>query len=192
MNRRTSTLRRSSIALAPLAALMLFACATPTPYQPLGARGTGASGGYASQQIEQNRFRVSFTGNQLTSRERVENYLLFRAAELTVQNGYDGFTIVRRDTDRDVDTRVRTDPFGPGPFGYWAPSWRYYGPYGWRGWDPWFGRPFFTSTVDVDTIERYEAMAEVVMFRGGRPSDPMSFDARAVMANLGPTIELPD
>src|SRR3546814_10946749 len=101
--------RRSSIRLAPLAALMLFACATPTPYQPLGTRGTGASGGYASQQIEQNRFRVSFSGNQLTSRERVENYLLFRAAALTVQTGYDGFTIVRLDTDRDVATPVRTE-----------------------------------------------------------------------------------
>src|SRR3546814_2720956 len=88
MHRLSPIRRRSSIRLAPLAALMLFACATPTPYQPLGTRGTGASGCYASQQIEQNRFRVSFSGNQLTSRERVENYLLFRAAELTVQNGY--------------------------------------------------------------------------------------------------------
>src|SRR3546814_8929461 len=73
MHRLSPIRRRSSIRLAPLAALMLFACATPTPYQPLGTRGTGASGGYASQQIEPNRFRVSFSGNQLTSRERVEN-----------------------------------------------------------------------------------------------------------------------
>lgn len=192
MPRATSVAaRRPPAVLAPLAALALFACASPTPYQPLGTRGTGASGGYASQQIEQNRFRVSFSGNQLTSRERVENYLLFRAAELTVQNGYDGFTVVRRDTDRDVRTRVRPDPFGPGPFGYWAPYWSYYGPYGWRGWDPWYRQPFFTSTVDVDTVERYEATAEIVMFRGARSDDPMSFDARQVMAHLGPTIELP-
>jgi hypothetical protein len=192
MTRRTiRPPRRAAALLAPLAAGLLFACATPTPYQPLGARGTGASGGYASQQIEQNRFRVSFTGNRLTSRERVENYLLFRAAELTVQQGYDGFTVVRRDTDRDVDTRVRRDPFGPGPYGYWAPYWSWYGPYGWNAWDPWIGRPFFTSTVDIDTIERYQAMAEIVMFRGSRPDDPMSFDARQVMANLGPGIELP-
>lgn len=190
MTRRTVP-RRAALVLAPLAAGLLFACATPTPYQPLGARGTGASGGYASQQIEQNRFHVSFTGNQLTSRERVETYLLFRAAELTAQQGYDGFTIVRRDTDRDVDTRVRRDPFGPGPYGYWAPYWRWYGPYGWNAWDPWHGGPFFTRGIDIDTIERYEAMAEIVMFRGTRPDDPMSFDARQVMANLGPTIELP-
>src|SRR3546814_12148291 len=96
----------------------------------------------------------------------------------------------RADPDRDVDTRVRTGPFRPVGVCYWGPSWRYYGPYGWRGWNPWFGRPFFTSTVDIDTIERYEAMAEIVMFRGTRANEQMSFDARAVLANLGPTIEL--
>lgn len=185
------SLRGCRIALAPAAVALLFACATPTPYQPLGVRGTGASGGYASQAIENDRFRVSFTGNRLTSRERVETYLLYRAAELTVQQGYDGFTIVQRDTDRDVDTRIRRDPFGPGPYGFWAPYWRWYGPYGWNLWNPWRGGPFFTSQLDVDTIERYEAMAEIVMFRGSRPDDPMSFDAREVMAHVGPTLELP-
>lgn len=170
-------------------ALLLTACATATPYQPIGTR--GASGGYSSQQIEDNRYRVSFAGNQLTSRQRVENYLLYRAAELTVQRGYDGFTIAQRATDQQRTTTVRSDPFGPGPYGYWGPSWRYRGPWGWRSWDPWYGDPFFDRTVDVNTIDRYEATAEIVMFRGTRPNDPRSFDARQVMQNLGPTIELP-
>ena len=174
--------------LAPLAALAaLAACATATPYQPL----RGSSGGYSSQQIEANRHRVTFVGNQYTSRERVENYLLFRAAELTLQNGFDSFTIVRRDTERDLD--VRTSPGIPsyGRYGYWRPYWRYYGRFGWRSYDPWFGDPFFDRTVDVDLIERYEATAEILMTRGTRPNDPMSFDARQVIANLGPTIQLP-
>lgn len=189
MSRRTNALRLRTIAVPFAAALALAACSTATPYQPLGTR--GASGGYASQQIEDNRYRVSFTGNQLTSRERVENYLLYRAAELTVQQGYDGFTIVQRATDRDVETNVYRDPFGPGPYGYWGPYWRYRGPWGWRTWDPWYGDPFFSSNVDVRTIDRYEATAEIVMYRGARPNNPYSFDARQVMRNLGPSIELP-
>lgn len=184
---KPSSLR--TIATAGALAL-LAACATPTPYQPLGARGTGASGGFSEQRIEQNRFRVSFSGNQFTSRQRVENYLLYRAAELTVQSGYDGFTIVQRGTDKDVNTYVTRDPF-PGPYGYWNPYWSYYGPFGWRSWDPWLGGPFFADSIDVNTIERYQATAEIVMFRGSRPDDPRSFDARQVIANLGPTIELP-
>lgn len=187
--RRPALPRLRSFAAPLAAALVLSACTSATPYQPLGTRGT--SGGYSSQQIEDNRFRVSFIGNQFTSRERVENYLLYRAAELTVQQGYDSFTIVQRATDRDTRTDVYRDPFGPGPYGYWAPYWRYRGPWGWRSWDPWYGDPFFSHNVDVRTIDRYEASAEIVMNRGPRSSSPYSFDARQVMRNLGPTIELP-
>ena len=188
----TNSTRRSArmgSLLAPVAAaLVVTACATATPYQPLGTRGT--SGGFAEQRIEANRYRVAFVGNDYTSRQRVENYLLYRAAELTLANGYDGFTMVRRDTDRNVDTRV-TGGYGPGPYPYWRPYWRYRGYYGWRHWDPWYGDPFWADRVDVRTVVSYEANAEIVMFRGTRPGDPMSFDARQVIANLRPTIVVP-
>ncbi|WP_129794217.1 hypothetical protein [Sphingosinicella sp. CPCC 101087] len=188
MDRIENSLRRPAFAAALATVLLAAACATPTPYQPIGS-GHGA-GGYAEQRIEANRFRVSFTGNSLTSRERVENYLLFRAAELTVEQGYDGFTVVQRETERDVDTRVV--PVGPSPYHFWRPYWRWYGrPFGWRSWDPWLNDPFWANDVDVRQVERYEAFAEIVMFRGSRPGDPNSFDARRVMANLGPTIEVP-
>ncbi|MDT9598304.1 CC0125/CC1285 family lipoprotein [Sphingosinicella rhizophila] len=189
-------LRRLSRASATplLAFALLTACATATPYQPLGTRGQ-ASGGYSEQRIEDNRFRVSFTGNQFTSRQRVENYLLFRAAELTLQAGFDSFTMVERSVDPNTRTTVSRDtfgPYGPGPWGYWGPSWRYrYGGYGWRYWDPWYGSPFWANDIDVRTVTSFEATAEIVMSRGSRPNDPRSFDARQVMDNLGGTIELP-
>jgi len=179
---------RSAKLLTPLTALALVACATATPYQPLGTK--GAKGGYSDQKIEANRYRVTFAGNSYTSRSRVENYLLYRAAELTIASGYDGFTIVQRDTERNVETRV--SPGLGGPYGWWQPSWRYYGGgFGWRSWDPWFGDPFWADSIDVSTIDRYEATAEIVMTRGQGSSDPRNFDARQVIANLGPTIELP-
>ena len=177
---------------ASAAALLLGACASPTPYQPLGTTGTGASGGYASQRIESNRYRVSFAGNSLTSRERVETYLLYRAAELAIEAGYDGFTVVDRATDRDVETRVYRDPFGPGPYRWWRPWWRYRGAgWGWRRWDPWWGDPFWADDIDVRTLQRFEAHAEILLYRGARPNDPKSFDAREVVANLSPSIEPP-
>lgn len=185
------TIEKSSIRwLAPIAAaLALTACTTATPYQPLGTR--GASGGFAEQRIEANRYRVTFVGNDMTSRERVENYLLFRAAELTVANGFESFTIVRRDTERDVDTRVYDSGLRSSYYSGWRPHWRYYGGrYGWRSWDPWYGGPFWGDSIDVSTVERYEATAEIVMFRGAR-NDPSSFDARQVIGNLRPTIVVP-
>ena len=93
--------RSVAFALGLALAAGLAACATPTPYQP-NVPGQQTSGGYSELRLEQNRFRVTFTGNSLTSRETVEAYLLFRAAELTTQQGYDWFSIVDRHTDRDA------------------------------------------------------------------------------------------
>lgn len=182
---------RPRLALALASALALAACATATPYQPLGAPGTNASGGFAEQRIEGNRWRVLFAGNSLTSRERVETYLLFRAAELTLEQGYDGFTIADRATDRNVETRVYRDPFPRSRYGFWRPYWRYGGAWGWRRWDPWFGDPFWADNIDVQTVQRFEAVAEIVLYRGAPPEGPRSFNAREVVANLGPTIEVP-
>jgi len=176
--------------LAAAGALSLGACVTATPYQPLGARGTGASGGFSEVRVAPNRYRVTFAGNSMTSRERVETYLLYRAAELTRERGFDGFTIVDRATDRNVETRVYRDPFGAGPYRWWRPSWRYRGSFGWRRWDPWYGDPFWADNIDVQTVQQFEASAEVVMFRGSR-GDDKSFNAREVLENLGPNIELP-
>jgi hypothetical protein len=46
--------------------------------------------------------------------------------------------------------------------------------------------------MDVRTVERYEASAEIVMGRGPKPADnARAFDARDVLARLGPSIVLP-
>jgi len=180
-----------ALAAAPLAAALLLAgCATPTPYQPLNPHNQ-VSGGYSEQRLTENRFRVMFRGNEFTSRQQVENFLLFRAAELTLQSGFDGFTMVTRATDPNVRTHVMGDPFGPGPWGYWGPSWRFRGRgFGWRSWDPWFGRPFWADDYDISTVTSYEACAEIAMSHG-RGGDVRSFDAHQVVANLGPTIQMP-
>src|SRR3546814_6915077 len=84
------------------------------PYTTLFRSGYGFNRtGFSEQRIESNRYMVSFSGNSLTSRETVERYLLFRAAELTVQQGFDHFILVDRNTDRKTRTYVDR-PFGPG------------------------------------------------------------------------------
>lgn len=178
---------------APLvAAALLAGCATATPYQPLGY--PGERGGFTDQRLDSTHFRVSFVGNSLTSRERVENYLLFRAAELTLQQGFACFTIVNRDVDRDVT--LRTQPYGPygGGVGYyrgWAPHWQMHGPWGWHSYDPWMGGPFFPGRYDVRTIDRYRAMADIAVSRAPCQTSPATFDAAQVVQNLQPYIVPP-
>lgn len=183
------------VLLAAVAALAVSACATATPYQAAGTG--GARGGYAEQRLESDRFRVSFSGNSVTSREQVEMGLLLRSAELTRENGFDWFSTVNRATDR--DTRFQTlgtgfnDPFYDRYSPYWGPSWRFYGGGGWSPWGSPWGRGWGGfNDFDVRQIDRFEATSEIIMGRGPKPAgDPNAFDAGEVISNLGPQVTRP-
>lgn len=193
-------MKRLMTAAALTAAAVLSACATATPYQPAQFTSAGPRNGFYEQPIEQNRWRIGFNGNSVTSRQQVEDALLLRAAELTLQQGGDHFTAVDRSVDRNV--RYSATPIGPsfgyGGFGYsrfgrspfWSPYWSAFGPYGRRSFYG-FGYDPFWNDVDIREIDRYEATAEIVIGRGARPSDPRTFDAREVVNTLGPRVARP-
>jgi hypothetical protein len=175
--------------LAGLAA-GLAGCETATPYQPL-AQGGATSGGFTDQRLDDNHFRVTFEGNTSTSRETVETYLLYRAAEVTVNSGYDWFQAVDKHTQRDAQTYV--DTWGPGPYGYWHPYYRRWGAWGWGGWGPYWG-PYgpYGGPATVDTVEKFQASADIAMAHGPKPANnPRAMDAREVLNNLGPKIQRP-
>ncbi|MGZ9113093.1 MAG: CC0125/CC1285 family lipoprotein [Brevundimonas sp.] len=182
---RTSTVLASLV----MGAAFLSGCATPTPYHAASLTDPAHADGFRELQVEPERWRVVFAGNSLTSRETVETYLLYRAAELTLQKGYDWFQAVERGTEEHVTLVVR-EPigvWGPG----WEPHWRYaYGVRaGWRDWDRHRPDPAF----DVRRVTAYEAVAEVVMRRGAKPADDArAFDARAVKASLEDRIIRPE
>jgi len=174
-------MKRLAIATTAMA-LVLGACAQSTPYQAA----VGTQYGYDEQQIESDRFLVTFTGNSLTDRETVETFLLYRAAELTLERGYDHFTVVRRDTEED-SRLVGTGGYGRYGYDAFHVRYRYFHPaYGWYGWrDP------FWDDVTMREINRYEAIGEIVMGRGPAPNRPDAFEAREVMANLGDAVRIP-
>ena len=90
------------VLLLPAAALGLglAACApTPTAYGPAAAIGSGV--GYEDLRIEDDRWRVTFTGGPSASRADVERLALRRAAELSLSNGYEWFTVVDRRFDQE-------------------------------------------------------------------------------------------
>jgi hypothetical protein len=174
-------MKRALLAILAAAALGggLAACATATPYQPLNA-GNATAGGYSDSKLDNTHWRVIFAGNTVTSRETVERYLLFRAAELTVSQGYDWFASLDQQTDK--QTTAYVDSFYGG-YG-WHPYWRYYGYGGWGAWGAY-------GPTSVTTFNRYEVTAQIVMGRGPMPPDGRALDAHQVMTNLGPGIERP-
>ncbi|MBB4084946.1 CC0125/CC1285 family lipoprotein [Sphingomonas carotinifaciens] len=187
--------RKALIAALTAGTLLVAGCATETTYRPATGSGFYATG-YSDRQIEPNRFLVSFAGNTVTARDTVERYLLFRAAELTLANGYDYFVMADRDTQLRSRTYSNPTAFGGGFGGFggglWGPMWRFHGAgFGWRSWDPFWGGPW-GGGVDIRTVDRYEATAEVVMRKGPIPRDNLrAFDARAVVNSIGPTVVLP-
>ena len=165
---------------------LLAACATQTPYAPSA---TANGYGFTEQAIEANRLRITFRGNTLTDRETVETYLLYRAAEVTTQRGFDYFTVL----DRETESRSRLQPQGGGssfrPYGFFPYDYRYYSPR--FGWSPWYD-PFWDEPVSYREITRYEATAEITMHRGRKPANnAAAYDAREVQSNLGARIVRP-
>jgi hypothetical protein len=171
MNMSRAFSLRCATAAAVSAALLLglAACATATPYQPQ-QRGYG----YAEQRLETNRYKVVFAGNSSTPRQTVENYLLYRAAEVTLLNGYDYFVLADQNTQS--DTRYQETFTGIGAPYYWYPR-GYYGAVG-------------SSTANP--ITEFEAQANILVFKGTKPADNFkAFDARDLKANLEPYITRP-
>ncbi len=75
--------------LSILFLIFIFFTNCSTPYQP-----KGILGGYSQEKILDNFYRVEFEGNQHSKPEKVQNYLMYRCAELTQEMGYDYFMIV--------------------------------------------------------------------------------------------------
>lgn len=201
--------------LIAVSALTLVACATATPYQ--AASEAGGYDGFSQQMIENDRARVTFGGNSLTKRDTVENYLLYRSAELAVERGFETFTLQERDLEADTKTRVTPTigrGFGFDPyFGYsffrpsfgWSRGYPYSRFAGFnrsrgRGFRSGFGRsgfggsfndPFFND-IDVQEITKYRATAEVKFGRNTSSEDPRTFNAQEVLKNLSSTITYPE
>jgi hypothetical protein len=165
-------------ALALLVLAAAAGCASgPTPYQPALDGGPG----YSQTQIEADRFRIAFSGNSMTERETVETYALYRAAELTLEKGFDHFLVVSRDTDADSRT------YRSGGFSGMRLSYVYLVPgRGWVGaWEPYWTPSFET------TATRFEAFAEIQLRKGPKGPEANAYDARDVMSTLAAGIARP-
>lgn len=189
-------------------AAILAACATATPYQPASA--PGGFDGFSQTLIENDRARITFGGNSLTKRDAVENGLLYRAAEMAVERGFDYFELQERDVEENKKVRVSQSPrsgFYDPYFGYsfyrpnygWSRGYRFshFGGFrnrrgfGHRGfYDPFYD-PFFND-FDVREITKYRATAEVKFGQGRKPGVDNAYNAREVLQNLGPSILFPE
>jgi hypothetical protein len=83
------------------------AAACATPYGPMGVRG-----GYAETRLDARTFQVAVKGNGFTSRARVDEYLMLRSAELTLQSGFDCFYLLGQDAAARTRPMLASGPNG--------------------------------------------------------------------------------
>lgn len=169
--------------MAAAATMLLGACATTTPYAPAANGGDG----YSQQKLESDKYRIVFSGNSLTDRVTVENYVLFRAAEVTLESGNDYFIMLEDSADITRSFRTTGTSFGGGGFGrrgFFYGGGGFGRGFGGRG----FGGGGFDSSVTRERNE-YTIGAIIQVYKGNKPTDnPTAYDARSVVDSLGPSI----
>lgn len=158
--------------LIALCVLLVSACATP--YQP-----RGALGGFTDTQLDKNTIRISFNGNAYAQRDSVENYVLYRSAEVTVEKGFDYFVVV--DSSAEVKHGAITTP------GTYRSSTSAY------AFSPGYATATTTGTYTPDQtvpFRKYGATVMIKMFNGQKPENlPNAYDARELKGYLEPHIK---
>jgi hypothetical protein len=153
------------------AVLSLGACASLAPYGPQqGPRGQG----YSEQRIESDRYRVSYNG--VGAPGPVADMALLRAADLTLDQGYDWFEVTQRYIDGRPDSAGGFRPsvsVGVGSSSGRYGGYRYSGTSTGVGVGLNFQGPSPTSTL-----------LEVRLGRGARPDRGEAYDAREVRRAL--------
>jgi hypothetical protein len=156
--------------LAFFAICFLASCVGPTESQPVGSGGEG----YAARQIADDRWRVSFAGNSVTPRATVEDYLLYRAAEIARDEGALAFEVVTRETE------AITTYLGAGVG---------------AGFGIGFHRRHFGAAAlpfEARPVTRYTTFAEIRLLDAEtNTTNPDVYDAASVIAAIGPRLARP-
>jgi hypothetical protein len=146
--------------IAVLLTGLLAACATPYGKY-------GVAGGYTDNRIDENTFSISVDTNGFTSQQTTSMHALYRAAELTVESGFDYFVIFGRESN-------------PTSMGMVMPST-----------STTYGRTTTTGATTVLPMVFPNSTLLIKSFKGTKPEgNANAYDARSLMKYLGPQIGL--
>ena len=97
-------MKKRLLLTAGLSVIFLTGCSTS--YHEKGIFGDG----YSDYRVNQDKFAVTFRGNEYTDSEDVRRFVLMRAVELTLQNGFRYFKILsEKDVSRQTTESSKTE-----------------------------------------------------------------------------------
>ncbi len=155
---------RSLIATVVVAAFLSVGCATN--YQSKGFKG-----GFQDTQLAPDVYRVSFSGNGFTSADRVQDFALLRAAELTLANNGRYFAVISTvDQSRTQTHFTPGSAYTTGTVSSFGNSASYSG----------------TTTYTAPQVHTYYNPGVGMMIRTfeSKPNDVMTFDAAFLAASI--------
>ena len=148
--------------------VLVAACASTSAYGP--AAKSGAMG-YESLQIEENRFRVSYTDSEAA---KARDRALLRAAEMTMEHGGEWFEVTSSYTsDESTRTGSRSSVSIGGSTGSYGRSS--------VGVGVGIGFPLGGSSSSSGKVTE---VLEILIGTGEKPDRPNVYDARSVDINL--------
>ncbi|MCR9269992.1 MAG: hypothetical protein NXH72_08410 [Hyphomonadaceae bacterium] len=150
--------------------LAIAACSTVPIYQPASDRNDF---GYSEQQIEPERYRVTYNGDDSTSQASVENFLLYRMAEITLEQDYDYFKVINMNTECHTEYHTTVDQDCPGGSEYGQMF-------------PYCGYGYICNpSGTLQETKRYEAVAFMTLHHGEPPvGEDLAYAAREVEEQL--------
>lgn len=160
---------RIGLLAAGALSLALAACETTPTYYQAATRPGGV--GYSDFQIEPGRYRISFQGGEGAPPAQIRDFVMLRAAQVTLRDGYDWFRIVDREGYAAPPRSRGSVSIGIGGFSF--------------GRGGGFGGGASVSQPIGDNGPSIGREIEIVAGRGA-PPDAAAYDARAVVRNLGP------
>jgi hypothetical protein len=141
-------------------------------------------GVFAAQKKGAAGYHLVVTGHKFSTRDDIEKYLAYRAAELTMEQKANWFTFVEARAKGDTVPAPQRDPAGlrySFRMEYWRPVWRYKTKDAptWKSWSPFAGAAFISA--DPKTITDFEVSADIVLHKGPMDdANPLAFEAGAV------------
>lgn len=131
-----------------------------------------------------DRYHLVVAGHKFSTRNDIEKYLAWRAADLTMEQKASWFTFVETRAKTDTAPVSKRDPAGlrySFRMEYFRPVWRYKtkASPAWKSWSPFAGAAFITD--DPKSITDFEVSADIVLHKGQMDdANPLAFEAGAV------------
>lgn len=165
-------MKKLFIAAAIGASLILAGCAT-TPSKPLTFDQLGQ---FSSTPLNAQTFRISFKASPNMSYGTAEEITLVKAAQATVQKGFQFFKVLDDPSNR-TQQPPRQAVVYPSPPSY---------PYGYYRRYPGFWPDPFYDMPRVVTLDPTQVAYTIECFKNEKSAPKDAFDARLILQSLGP------